>query len=237
MYFHNIDPKIKLKPLKRSRLAQEVSEQLRNQIYEGVFKQGDKLPSVDVLSEAFKVGKPVVREATQLLQNSGLVFVKPGAGGGAFVEKLDARNLSEAFEAIIRLDSVSMDEFTESRLVVELNMLTSTVQRINAQQIKELERNVITARENLEKGVEDFTNIEFHVLLARANGNGLLIKIIEAFAALGMKFSETRGFSHKRYERIVEDHEDFLILLKEKKYEELVARLEGHIKYVGHSFE
>ena len=103
--------------------------------------------------------------------------------------------------------------------------------------IKELEKNVIRSRENLEKGVEDFTNIEFHVLLARANGNGLLIKIIEACAVLGMKFSESRGFSHKRYKRIVEDHEDFLILLKEKKYEELVVRLEGHIKYVGHSFE
>jgi hypothetical protein len=39
-----------------------------------------------------------------VLENSGIVFVRPGAGGGIFVKKVDSDHLLNSFEAIISLD-------------------------------------------------------------------------------------------------------------------------------------
>jgi GntR family transcriptional regulator, transcriptional repressor for pyruvate dehydrogenase complex len=100
-------PKNSLYPLKRRRLSEEISEQLKGSIFGGEFKPGDKLPYKGELCEIFGVARPVVREALRFLENSGLIQVKPGAGGGAFVKKIGSRTLSNAFEGIIKLEKVT----------------------------------------------------------------------------------------------------------------------------------
>ena len=228
---------IQLYPAKRARLSKGISKQLKDQIYQGVLKPGDRLPTLDALSEAFRVGKPVVREAIQSLENSGMIFVKPGAGGGAFVRKVGARILSEVFEGIIKLDSVSMDELTEARLIVEMAMLPSILDCIQPMDLKELEQNIAKARTSLKQRVKDSTNIEFHIILARINKNRLLLKIIEAFSELGWKFNEENEYSYERYKKIVEEHEVLLKLLRAKKSTTFIETFKKHIKNSAHFFE
>lgn len=221
---------IKLQPAERARLSKGISKQLRDQIYDGVLKPGDRLPSLDVLSEAFGVGKPVVREAIQSLENSGMIFVKPGAGGGAFVRKVGTRFLSEVFEGIIKLDGVSFDELIEARLAVELGMLPKIIDHIESKDLKALEKNIEQAKECLEKKIKDSTNIEFHIILAKVINNKLLFKIVEAFSELGRKFIEENEYNYERNKKIIEEHEILLELLKAKRSDELMEMFGKHIE-------
>lgn len=76
--------------IQKKSLADMVAEQLRQQITEGVYAIGDKIPTEPELMKMFKVGRSSVREAVKLLVNMGVVQVRQGAG--TFVAKAPDAN-------------------------------------------------------------------------------------------------------------------------------------------------
>ena len=76
------------KPLDKSRLSLQVSRQLRKSIFGGEFQPGQRLPNERALAETFGTSRIIVREAIWDLKKSGLVEVKRGAHGGAFVQEM-----------------------------------------------------------------------------------------------------------------------------------------------------
>lgn len=71
-----------LRPLstsRRSYVAQEVLDQLTNEILSGVFPEGSHLPSERVLAEKLQVSRVLVRQAIHRLAEMGLVTVRQGA--------------------------------------------------------------------------------------------------------------------------------------------------------------
>ena len=66
--------------IQKKSLADMVAEQLKQQIVEGVYTIGDKLPTEPELMKTFKVGRSSIREAVKLLVNMGVVQVRQGSG-------------------------------------------------------------------------------------------------------------------------------------------------------------
>lgn len=230
-------PVASLHPPKRRRLSEDISEQIREAILNGQYKPGDKLPPENELGGIFQVGRPVVREALRSLENSGLIFVKSGSGGGAFVRKISSRVLSETIEGIVRLDHVSMEELTEARLAVEMAVLPMVIQRIRPEDMEALEQNLREAEEGLEKGIEEPKNLQFHILLAKACHNELLIKITEALLSVLARLLRGYEYSYERKKRVLEEHRQIFKLLKTKKYKALEKALMKHIEETVHHFE
>ena len=230
-------PANSLYPLRRKRLSEAIFEQIKEKIFDGGFRPGDKLPSEGELCEIFEVGRPVVREALRSLENSGLIFVKPGSGGGAFVKKISSVTLSNTFEGIIKLDSISMEQLTEARLAVEMAMLPMLIQRIQPEDIEALEQNIDEARRHLEKGIEEPMNLRFHTLLAGACHNPLLIKISAALLNVLGDLAQPYELSDKGKKLVFEEHQALLDLLKSKKYDAFKEALEKHILGASHLFK
>lgn len=61
----------------------QLSDLFRQRILKGVWKNGDKLPSLDTLAEEFHVAKVTVRQAIERLTRDGLL--SPQRGRGTFV--------------------------------------------------------------------------------------------------------------------------------------------------------
>lgn len=226
-----------MQPLKRSRLSEEISKQLTNSIFSGEYRPGDKLPSENRLCEIFEVGRPVVREALRTIENAGLIFVKPGAGGGAFVKKIGSRTLSNAFEGIVKLDQVSLEELTEARLAVEMAMLPLVIERIIPADLEALEGNILEAQACLEKGIEEPKNLMFHVLLANASRNQLLIKIVKGLFGVLARVIATHEYSYERKKKVLQEHREIFHLLKAERYPELEVTLARHIEGTLMHFE
>jgi GntR family transcriptional regulator, transcriptional repressor for pyruvate dehydrogenase complex len=51
----------------------------------GTFRNGDRLPSERAMAEQMQVSRPTIREALKVFVEAGVIEVKPGPGGGAFV--------------------------------------------------------------------------------------------------------------------------------------------------------
>ncbi len=223
-------------PLKPQRLSEEVYRQLKDAILSGYYKPGDRLPSEKSFCETFGVGRPVVREALRSLENSGLISVRPGAGGGAFVQKIDSSILAGTFEGIMKMDNVPLEELTEARLALEMGALPLVFKRINEGHLDQLEQNLNEVRENLARGIRGKRNLGFHVLLLKASGNQVLSKIAEALMGLMGNLLEQYEYSIERSRRVLKTHEELIHLLRTKQYEEATRLLEAHINETFHLF-
>src|ERR1700733_1969363 len=72
-------------PVHTRRTFEEAVEQIAEAIRTGKLGPGDRLPSERDLADQMAISRPTLREATRILADSGVIEVKPGAGGGMFV--------------------------------------------------------------------------------------------------------------------------------------------------------
>jgi DNA-binding FadR family transcriptional regulator len=63
------------KRIKKTRLYEEVADQIQNAIFDGELKPGDSFPSERALCKTFGVGRQAVREALRTLSVMGPVRV------------------------------------------------------------------------------------------------------------------------------------------------------------------
>ncbi|TWO83319.1 GntR family transcriptional regulator [Shewanella algae] len=107
------------KPIKQVKATDEVSQQLRSAIFDGTYAAGQKLPSERELIELFNVSRTVVREAIKGLEARGLVEIKQGAMGGAFVKAINFERMTSACNDLFFMGKLSFEELCQARLVLE----------------------------------------------------------------------------------------------------------------------
>jgi GntR family transcriptional repressor for pyruvate dehydrogenase complex len=106
-------------PAQPVRAFEAVLAQLREAIVSGALSPGDRLPNQRDLARQLGVSRSSVLQAMRVLERTGLVEVKPGARGGAFVRATDALQLVEGLALLLELDQVSVDELIEFRESLE----------------------------------------------------------------------------------------------------------------------
>lgn len=83
----------------KQRLSDVVAQTLQDEILS--LAVGDRLPTEAELAERFEVSRTVVREATRLLVQRGLVTVSPGRGMA--VAAVDGSVIAEQYGLLLRL--------------------------------------------------------------------------------------------------------------------------------------
>ncbi len=109
----------KFQPIKQVKASEEVSNQLHQAIFQGRYGVGDKLPSERELIETFQVSRTVIREAIKRLEAKGLIEIKQGATGGAFVKEFTFERLSRECNDLFFLGKMSFTEICQARLTIE----------------------------------------------------------------------------------------------------------------------
>jgi GntR family transcriptional regulator, transcriptional repressor for pyruvate dehydrogenase complex len=128
-------------PPARRRLHHAVAEQLRDAIFDGRFRAGEKLPPERELAQEFAVNRTSVREAIQTLERLGLVTVRQG--DGATVQPLTDASL-DALPAMIfhggRIDVALMADLLEvvTPLLAEMGRLA--IERLEPSDLAALHR-------------------------------------------------------------------------------------------------
>ncbi len=206
-----------IKPLKYRRVSEEVADQLREAIFSGKLKPGDRLPPERDLAEQFGVSRLVLREALRSLEQMGLLVVKRGYGGGTFVSQVDKAAVSQSLSAMIRLGETSVDDLTEARLIYEPEIARLAAERateIDLAKIKTLldEQRTTLSRQSFGQP----TNLSFHRAIAEATRNPVLIILVDAVmdpvreAVQHLKFPRGANkkilAAHERIHRAIKQH-------------------------------
>lgn len=179
------------KPLAKTRLYEAVAEQIKQAIYDGQLKPGDRLPSERELCKMFNVGRPTIREALRTLTVMGLLETNHGFKGSVIKES-DITQYIEAMREqlswLIKADKRTLKELWEVRKFIELGIAQSVAVNASQEDIERLERQI----EKMGACGTDIDTyfdlaVEFHQQLALATGNKIFFLIWEMFHDILLK--------------------------------------------------
>jgi len=238
------DLKTVFTPIKSPRTFEEVSNQIKKLIFDGVFKPGDKLPSEIEIAQQFNVGRQSIREAMRILELSGFITIQKGGGGGAIIKDTISSTISELFLDAFQMEKITIEELTIARFEIEKIVLKYAIENADESDIESLEKNICETREKIENNILAVDeNIRFHKLLAKASKNHLFVIVVEAvttairhfMSELGGSDSESSD-SEKWYnenmmnsKNTIAYHEDILNAVIEKKLDVAIDILENHL--------
>lgn len=216
-------------PIKNKRLFEVVADQIRGEILSGPYQSGDYLGSEKELCQSFNVGRPVIREALRMLENSGILAIRPGSGGGIFAKRVGAEQMFNSLEAIIQFDKITVQQITEARLVIEKGALTMAMGHLRAEDLERLENNIALAKEYVTSEDASPKSLEFHIILSEATRNPLLIVITRALFHYLEKHLLQVGPSLERKKQVLAKHESILAHIKNRDVEKATAMLDKDI--------
>lgn len=178
------------------RAFEAVTERLREMIGDGDLKAGDKLPPERALCERLGVGRASLREALRSLESAGVLELRKGRTGGAFITSGDVAAVSTGMRDLLRLQNMSFADLTEARIRVTRDVVELAMERLTPEDIAALEANIAEAEALFAAGrLMDKTekNIEFHVVLARATKNPIFVLLVQTLTDLFIQFVRRLG--------------------------------------------
>lgn len=159
--------------IQKKSLADMVAEQLKQQIVEGVYKIGDKLPTEPELMKTFKVGRSSIREAGKLLVNMGVVQVRQGSG--TFVA-----DPSDNDDVSIKMSNANRTELNEVRKILDIAIVEKAVARRTEKDIERMQSSLEARKANAKNGLLKEcieADLNFHIAIADATHNRILADI------------------------------------------------------------
>ena len=164
------------------RISEVIVEQMRVLIREGKLVPGDRLPSERNLCERFGVSRVTVREALRVLEAGGLVEIRVGARGGAFVTKPSSERIGVGLAELMTLTPMTAGDVTEARMVFELGILPLVVERATEEDITDLRVLVEQGLSALESGSYTMAmSAAFHVRVASSTHNPAIEMLVQSF--------------------------------------------------------
>ncbi|MFI6343964.1 FadR/GntR family transcriptional regulator [Streptomyces sp. NPDC050560] len=228
----NAAPEELFKTVSSSRVSQVIVEQIRLLLKEERLKPGDRLPSERDLCVHFGVSRVTVREALRILEASGLVEIRVGARGGAFVTTPDSRQVGEGLATLLSLSPLTAAEVTEARLVFELGIVPLIVERATDEDIEELLAMCDEHIEAMEHG--DYTmemSADFHIRVAAATHNSAVRMLVESFhGPLLMSLRTAHSVEPRMGKRGSVEHREFVAAVAARDVPKATATMRAHLE-------
>lgn len=170
------------RPVSVDRVSQVIVDQIKLLMREGKLTNGDRLPSERELCQRFGVSRVTVREALRVLEANGLIGIRVGARGGAFVASPTKERLSEGLADLMTLSALTPGDVTEARTVIELGILPFVVERATEADIADLRRMVDEGYDALDRDVYTMEmSAAFHVGVATSAHNPAIESLVQSF--------------------------------------------------------
>jgi GntR family transcriptional regulator, transcriptional repressor for pyruvate dehydrogenase complex len=194
-------------PITIARASSAIADQIRAAIIGGQLKEGERLPPERSLAEQFGVSRVTVRDALRALEAMGLIAVRVGARGGAFVTAPTGSVVAQTMSDMVMMSAVGPEDVVEARLMVELGTVTIACARATDEDLADLRALSDRARAALRsKTYSRELSWDFHFLLAKAAHNGAVEGLTQSFrSSLSLHPIRTREGA-RAHERTVEEH-------------------------------
>lgn len=187
-------------PIAPQRAFEDIAAQIRELVARGKLKPGDRLPAERDLAVKLNVSRNTLREALRALELSGMIQLRKGASGGAFVIPGNSDVVVNGMRDLYHLGAISPAELTEARIWLESMVVRIACERLTAQEIDALELNVTAAADAYKAG--DFVESarlhrQFHVMLGAATRNPVIAIMMEGVMEVMGKFVDSIGPTDK----------------------------------------
>ncbi len=171
------------KQAKQNRTFEDIVGQTQEAILLGKLQDGDKLPNERRLREIFNVSRGTLREALRTLEQKGLVRIKTGTRGGAFVCSANTQQFTESLDLLLRFQKTSLEELAEFREEVEGLLAARAAKKAKEKDIEQMNIILKLMRNYLNSNEPDWDKVmkedkKFHLCLASISGNRIFESIL-----------------------------------------------------------
>ena len=184
---------------KNEKAYEKVIEHIKNEIWQGTLKRGERLPPERELADSLGVSRNSVREAIRTLGLMG--FVSSMQGAGNFVTCDIQQNMSESLRMMLLLGETNYLQICQLRCGLETENARLAAERILPKQTARLQELVELMRQEPDAEKASRYDLEFHRLLCEASGNRLIKALFSAMMATVEDFISTM------YRRISQNEE------------------------------
>lgn len=214
------------------RMSTTIIEQIKELIRSKRLSPGDRLPSERELCELVGASRVTVREALRVLEANGLIAIRVGAGGGAFVTKPSSDRLGAGLAELLNLAPVTGAQVTEARLIFELGIIPTVVERATDDDIEELRLMVQQHSAALKRGEYTMAlSAAFHTRVGACTHNPAIEMLVSSFhGPLLSSLREAKIAAPLMGERGVSEHRQFVSALAVRDTEKAVEIMRRHIR-------
>ena len=226
----DINPK-RLPLVKTKRTFELIVDLLKERILSGEFSPGDRLPAERNLAGALGVGRPSVREAYRTLELMGIVEIRKGADGGAFIVAPSSQTTSETITDLMRMHHVDLATLAEARLFIEKGTAELAAQRATPADIQTLEGILQQAFERAARGETTADlGIDFHLKISAAGANPLLNMSLTSIMELMRRVLRTRKPSAETTKLELNEHRNLLDAIRAGDADQAGMLMDQHLR-------
>ncbi|MGD8703523.1 MAG: FadR/GntR family transcriptional regulator [Desulfosarcina sp.] len=229
----------KLTPIKPKRISDQVFDQLRELIFRGEFKPGEKILTERELAEAFKVSRTSVRDAINKLVVMGLLDQKQGQG--TFVRLPESREKS-ILAAMVESQDATITDLLEVRMGLECNAAAMAATRAVEKDYQFMEKSIEEMQKEVQSGrLGSEADASFHMAIAYATNNPLHVFIMKNFYDFlftGIKVNLEGLYQVPgNIDTILEQHGRIYQAIRRRDPEEAYRAMKQHIDFVYDFFQ
>lgn len=215
--------------IKQKNISDIIMDQIKEMVYDGRLKVGDKLPSELELANKIGVSRASIREALKALKEMGLIDSK--VGGGSFISNNFIDSLSGPLSLMVALNNTDMKSIFEFRKVIEIGAISSATNNYTNQELHELNEILDNMKLASEEQVLGKLDREFHEKIIDMSKN-IFFKInMKAIVDILDRFLHVSAMKSKK-EDILKIHTEIYEALKSKDEKLAKSILERHLEEV-----
>lgn len=218
---------MKVTPVKRTSISEQIFEQLKTKIISGELRPGDKLPSEKELCSLYQVSRTTVRQA--LANLSSLNLIETRFGEGSYIRTMDSSVAMASLLSRTYLSEQSLLELIEFRQIIEPNVTFLACQKADDAAIQTL-KDIYGQMIDHQNDLKTFALLDraFHTEIARISENGYVLKVYEiisdilthAFSDIVSKRGNTAGLKY---------HKEILLAFESQDPQKAAAMMQEHM--------
>jgi GntR family transcriptional regulator, transcriptional repressor for pyruvate dehydrogenase complex len=222
-------------PARQSKTTDIIIDDIRTAILAGKLHPGDRLPTEKELSQQFQVSRQTMRESLRALEHLGLVTLRKGSGGGAFIKAVDAEVAVQGLVDYLYFKNLTIANLSEMRRLLEPHAAACAAQRISALDLQRL----VTINQQTRQAIDERdldlvtgSEIEFHHLIARQTDNPVLLLVLTFVETLLEDFKKILQPDRTFMEAVLASHETILQAIIDGDQTRAAEQMLDHVQAV-----
>jgi GntR family transcriptional repressor for pyruvate dehydrogenase complex len=219
------------KPIIKTRIYEEIVDEIMDLISQGSLKWGDQLPTERELSETFKVSRTSVREAFRILESQGFLEIRQGDGTYVADNAIDI--LVQPLASFILKEKDYQIELFEMRQLLESQLAFLAAERATPENMSKMEKILRRQEEEIANGETGLdSDSDFHHALAEAANNRILLHIINTTKEVLAESRESYLLGEERAKKSFPHHKRIFSAIKKGDGELAAKAMREHIEDV-----
>ena len=220
------------KPVKA---AEQLADEILGYIVDVGLPPGTRIAAERQMLADTGRARGTLREALRLLESRGVVEVRQGAAGGAFVRKPQPADLGAAIAAVLMLEGASMLDVLTAREDMEVAALTRAANRIGPRDLAVMQDSVERLREHIADRERFLLEAgRFHGVINDVAGSPVLRILNQALRATQISSRSDYPVSYRR--RVADEHQDIIDALRTGNASLACDRMRTHVHTSAHSW-